>query len=329
MSESKSLVINSDRILKLFSGFQNYDSIQSLTNAPISLNTRLFSSNLQFFFMQSEEDYRAYWQLSAYKYVIYSDWRCDIQTNSLVTDTSITLTSFFLANSLDIPKSFQRVRSLMKPSSLTMLEKLTAMLMKHGRKTYVSRSLSFSLIQLLNEKYYNSLTKHLHLNWRIMYQVFNSLKFYNFHYFSNMSYCEFDELSDQVFTSHTKLSTSDNVYLKLLINMINKYIPLFSFFIKKTSKRKWKHSRGKSGRYEIKWKYVPTYKRIIVVLRWLKNDIQFQNYYNFSNRCYSSLKNLLFLSSTHLIVQFRQFVHKYVFQRCKNTLLRKLHTEVT
>ena len=60
MSESKSLVINSDRILKLFSGFQNYDSIQSLTNAPISLNTRLFSSNLQFFFMQSEEDYRAY-----------------------------------------------------------------------------------------------------------------------------------------------------------------------------------------------------------------------------------------------------------------------------
>ena len=329
MSEFKSYTINRDQSLKMFSGFQNYEFIHSFYNAPISWNTQLYFSNFQFFLTTSDEDYRAYLQLSTHKAVTYSDWICDRQTNFLLANTSPTLTSFFLTNSLDIPKSFQRIRSLIKPSSSTMLAKLTAMLMRHGRKTYVLRSLSFSLVQLVDEKQRNFLIKHLHLDWRVIYQIFNTLKFFNFQYLNNVSYCEFNELDNQSLTSHLKSTSQSNIHLELFTTMINEHTPLFSFFVKRTSKRKWKHSRGKSGRYEIKWKYVPIYKRVIVVLSWLKNDIQFQNYYNFTNRCYNSLKNLLFSPSMHLIVQFRQFVHKYVFQRCKNTLLRKLHTEVT
>ena len=104
------------------------------------------------------------------------------------------------------------------------------------------------------------------------------------------------------------------------------YSPVFSFFVNSVNKLKRRHSRGKSGKYEIIWKYVPRYKRLLVVLRWLSKDIQFQKSRTFRHRVERSLETLLFDKSNHLVYQLRQFVHKFVFHRYRKTLLQTLHT---
>ena len=41
--------------------------------------------------------------------------------------------------------------------------------------------------------------------------------------------------------------------IDFLTALLEQYLPVFSFFVKKTPKYQWKHSRGKSGRYKIIW----------------------------------------------------------------------------
>ena len=92
--------------------------------------------------------------------VTYSDWICDIKVNAFLTNTTTTLTTFFFTNTLDIPKTFKRIRSLMQPTSSTLLTQLSAILMKHGRKAYISRALTKSLIWLTHSKAFDLLNKY-------------------------------------------------------------------------------------------------------------------------------------------------------------------------
>jgi hypothetical protein len=61
-----------------------------------------------------------------------------------------------------------------------------------------------------------------------------------------------------------------------LTDQLGGYKPTFMFKVQKVDKSTRKHSRGKSGKYVILWKYVPVYKRLYVVLRWLIQDMTFQ-----------------------------------------------------
>jgi hypothetical protein len=53
----------------------------------------------------------------------------------------------------------------------------------------------------------------------------------------------------------------------ILFDELTEYVPLFSFYVKRVDKLKRKHSRGKSGKYSIVWKYIPKYKRLLTTLR--------------------------------------------------------------
>ena len=79
-------------------------------------------------------------------------------------NTTTTLTSFFLANSLDIPRTFKRIRSLMQPTSSTILTKLSAILMRHGRKASISQSLTKALVQLTYSRVFYTLNNTPHLD---------------------------------------------------------------------------------------------------------------------------------------------------------------------
>ena len=112
-----------------------------------------------------------------------------------------------------------------------------------------------------------------------------------------------------------------------MTNELLSYSPGFSFFVQKVNKLKRRHSRGKTGRYEIIWKYVPRYKRLLIVLRWLLKDVQFQKASTLYKRIEKSLENFLFDKTNHLVYNLRQFVHRFVFNRYRKTLLKTLHTE--
>ena len=336
MSEKKPVTFSNHYVFQMFSGLQNYEFIETNSYINIVWNEYMYSTKLKFFVLEEEEeDYQIYLQNDKGKIITYSDWTRRLQMSTFSISTTLTLTTFFLSNSLDIPRPFKRIRSLMAPTSVTIFTKLSSMLMRHGRKALINRSLTYSLINVLNANSFREASNYSSLNWKFLYQIFTSWKLtnpgiiaQNLSSLQVLKYFEILEYDDQHSTSLSKQSVPIHVVASLLPTLLSQYRPIFSFYIKKVSKLKWKHSRGRSGRYAIKWKYIPVYKRLIVLLRWLVQDIQFQNHYHFYDRLLTSLKNLWFSPSSHLIIQFRSFVHKYVFQRCKNTLLVKFHSEV-
>ena len=336
MSEKKLSISTSNHIVQMFSGLQYYEFIETHSHTDMLCNDYIYTTKLKFFMLEDEEDEcQPYLQNNKSKMILYSDWTRCLQMHTFAISTTLTLTTFFLANSLDIPRPFKGIRSLMTPTSVTIFTKLTAMLMRHGRKTLIIKSLSRSLIHIVNLHSFRETNKYTSCNWRLVYQIFTTWKINNALTLKSQTTTlrllkdlEISEFDDQYSSSLLKHSTPIHVFSNLLPLLLVQYKPIFSFYVKKVSKLKWKHSRGKSGRYTIKWKYIPLYKRLIVLLRWLVNDIQFQNHHNFYDRLFTSLKNLWVNPSSHLIIQFRRFVHKYVFQRCKNTLLLKFHSEV-
>lgn len=111
---------------------------------------------------------------------------------------------------------------------------------------------------------------------------------------------------------------------ELLFLHLRKYIPIFAMKSKKVDKMRFKHSRGKSGKYTVEWKYVPRYRRLNIVLRWLVDDVRFQKAPTFKLQMLKSLKLLLTSPHDHLVGRNRAYVHKNVYIRYKNTLLRSL-----
>ena len=335
MSENRQDMPQISTLFRVFAGFQNYERLETQSHALIPFWTnRVYTTKLKFFPTENEDEYRTYLHGNLWKTIVYSDVTQTLGLHILLLNAPITLTSFFLANSLDIPQSFKRIRSLMKPTTTTILAKLATMLLRQGRKTYVNKTLTGSLIRLVHSQSFSDHFNYTRAHWRTFYQIFTALRFYltslhstNYTLYHTNCSTEANEFYRQTTTSFCRHSLSLNVYSHSFFHFLHSYTPIFSFLIKKVSKLQWKHSRGKSGRYTIKWKYVPLYKRMITLLRWLVNDIQFQTHHNFTDRLYNSLRTLWFFPSSHLIIQFRQFVHKYVFQRCKNSLLRKLHSE--
>lgn len=338
MSEKKLLIFPSNHVFQMFSGLQNYEFIETQSYKNLLWHNYIYSTKLKFFTLEEEEeedDCQPYLQDNKSKIIMYSDWTRSLQLRTFSISTTLTLTTFFLANSLDIPRPFKRIRSLMTPTSTTIFTRFASMLMRHGRKTLIHKSLTRALIHILSSNSFRDIHKYTSFHWRLVYQIFTSWKI-NYSFSSNkkvstlriLNDMEILEFDDQHSTALAKESTPVHVFSNLLPTLLAQYKPIFSFYIKKVSKLKWKHSRGKSGRYMIKWKYIPLYKRLTVLLRWLVNDVQFQNHHEFYDRLLISLQNLCFSPSSHLIIQFRRFVHKYVFQRCKNTLLLKFHSEV-
>lgn len=109
-----------------------------------------------------------------------------------------------------------------------------------------------------------------------------------------------------------------------LFEELNKYTPLFNFYVRKVDKNVRKNSRGKSGKYMIIWKYVPPYKRFYVTLRWLLKDLKFQKALTFSERLFKVLE--IFITNPHIsfLVRIRRFVHSFVFYNHKQSLLKTL-----
>ena len=134
------------------------------------------------------------------------------------------------------------------------------------------------------------------------------------------------DLYSQQHEPETYATDEGNWVHNFFYDELENYKPTFSFYVRKVDKMKRKHSRGKTGKYVISWKYVPRYKRILTVLRWLVKDIRFQKPKTFQQRITISLETLLFSKKTHLVYQLRRFVHRFAYQSYKKTLLKTLRS---
>jgi len=252
---------------------------------------------------------------------------------NLLTYQSPTLTSFFSTQMIDIPLCLQTTNSLYFPIASSPQLRFVNMLMRHGRRSYASNCYSRSLHTTANLLMDAKDLPSNNLDWRFTFGLFSQFKVGEVHSsHTNGGYLELNAL-DSVTDKYSQSYLDEGHEPKLgrwlhdiLFTELLKYSPLFSFYVKKVDKSKRKHSRGKSGKYSISWKYVPQYRRMFTVLRWLAKDVRFQKSKTFHGRILKSLECLFFSTKTHLVYQLRQFVHTFVFQNHKKTLLRTLRS---
>ncbi len=255
----------------------------------------------------------------------------DTPLEQVFLNQSVTLTSFFAAQMVDIPTAFKRIKSLYSATMSTPELRLITMLMRHGKRSYIGKHYSRSLqsLSLLNR---SSLTWAPEFaSWRIYHSIFAQLSVLltsdTSRFFTNVppALTLLDSYSQELGESGF-LARDNSWFQELLFQNLTQYVPIFSFYVSKVDKLKRKHSRGKTGKYSIGWKFVPRYKRLLVVLRWLVRDIRFQKSKTLHSRIQKSLEILLFDKRSHLVYQLRNFVHKFVFQNYRKTLLKTLRS---
>ena len=245
-----------------------------------------------------------------------------------------TLSSFFAMQMVDIPAPFLKLKSLFSLTARLPKHKLVTLLMRHGQRHRIVTSYSRSLQRLSSEFWALRTQQTSNYSWQYIYTIFNQVAFLSQLNISKQS-SNAVRLANSVTgsypttylnphtTSNYTVASGDHLQ-HVLFEEFEKFIPLFSFFLTKVDKQKRKHSRGKSGKYQVIWKYVPRYKRLLTVLRWLSKDTKFQRAKTIEAKLYQSLRSFLFDNQSHLIPQLRRFVHSFVFQHHRKTLVRTL-----
>ena len=244
-----------------------------------------------------------------------------------------TLSSFFLVQRIDVPLCFKKSKSLHHSTMVTPQVRLLTMLMRNGRRSYILKNYSKAISRLIIASYKLDELNENKGWWRHYYRLFAQLKFIRPDQGSNeVSF--FSKTRDSIMLDHYQQLYSSRHYeaqghlrsQSWLYKEWFKYLPVFNFYVRKVDKLKRKHSRGKSGKYSIVWKYVPVYKRFITVLRWFIKDVRFQKARTFYLRLFKTLELLMFDPSATLVSKFRNFVHSFVFQNHKKTLLKHLRS---
>lgn len=102
--------------------------------------------------------------------------------------------------------------------------------------------------------------------------------------------------------------------------------PIFNFFSYKTSKTIWKFSRGKAGRYFFMWKYVPFYKRELLILRWLKHEFRIAPVKQEIGRFEMGLNRMLTFDNNHPFAKRKRFINNFIFREYRFSLMRHFRT---
>jgi len=302
--------------------------------ASLSINDHLFNKPMFKADIMNQDEIPTDWDkhnLGMLHFMRLSDLTGDADSplEDFFINQSLTLTSFFASQMIDIPLCLKNVKSLYSATMSTPELRLITMIMRHGRRSYVSKHYANSLHHLstLRQKNLKFITSAK--SWQLHYSALSHLSVISTanqtgSYSTSPLPLDFTDNYAQEYHSPYELVRSDNWFQELLFSELVQYTPVFSFYVTKVDKMKRKHSRGKTGKYSIGWKFIPKYKRLLIVLRWLVRDIRFQKSKTLNNRILKSFENLLFDKSSHLVYQLRNFVHRFVFQNYKKTLLRTL-----
>ena len=256
----------------------------------------------------------------------------DAPLKVLLTDPVLTFDTFFATQLIDVPKCFKKSVSLYRNQSFDLDSRLFNNISRHGRKMYVTRLYSGVVQTLTNQRLYSSeqnIQNSTYLPWRVLYKALTPM-FYNFNHnalnLAALSDFEYVDKAAETWDRESYSVPTNDLTTLSIRQILKQYNPVFSFYIRRVDKLKRKHSRGKSGKYSISWKYVPEYKRQWIAIRWLTKDIKFQRSRTLYLKMLASFENLLFNQQAHLVYQLRSFVHRFVFQNYRKTLLKSLRS---
>lgn len=235
-----------------------------------------------------------------------------------------TITSFFMASMVDMPVCFKKSKSLYSRTFEIPLLKLSNILMRAGLRGKTMATVTLSFTQCFHEVM-GLAQKEDFITWHTLYNALLSTQLLSDNLFRTTTLGLDSGLSPQHKVKEGGYIFNSSYFLKtLLFERLEKYAPLFSFYIRKVDKSVRKNSRGKSGKYTVIWKYVPVYKRLYVNIRWLLRDLKFQKLKTFTERLTKVLETFLLTPHLSFVCKLRRFTHFFVFKHHKKSLLKTL-----
>jgi len=238
-----------------------------------------------------------------------------------------TFTSFFRDNSIDVPRCFNKTRSVRRPINQIELLKLNNYLMRDGKRLKVFKYLSTSIWKMLSEYKAGEIKPYrTGLDWRDIFLTFNYMTFVSKKHMTIPPVKE-----DMTTFGHTMLPIGkfieDHWNLNTIIfKNIHQMLPLFSFYIYKVDKKIFKNTRGKSGKFTFIWKYVSSYKRLFLVMHWLLKELRVKPGRSLGDRLDVTLRTLFLSPEKTWIWKVRKFSHNYVYRNSRKTLAESYRT---
>ena len=237
-----------------------------------------------------------------------------------------TITSFFMASMVDMPVCFKKSKSLYSKTFEIPLLKLSNILMRAGLRGKTMAAVTLSFTRCFHDVMGMTQQENF-ITWQGLYGILLSTRLTSAGGFGNTTLSLESDLSPQHKVKDGGYVFNNSYFLKtLLFERLEKYAPLFSFYIRKVDKSVRKNSRGKSGKYTVIWKYVPVYKRLYVNIRWLLRDLKFQKLKTFTERLTKVLETFLLTPHLSFVCKLRRFTHFFVFKHHKKSLLKTLRS---
>lgn len=223
-----------------------------------------------------------------------------------------------------MPICFKKSKSLYAKTFELPLLKFTNLIMRGGSREQVIKNITLSFTKCFT-RIFKTLNFGDYVKWEYLYSSLLNLSYSSHQIFTTTTLTTSLELHSKHTLVEKNIVFSDSLFLtKFLFYKLNEFLPLFSFYIRKVDKSIRKHSRGKSGKYTIMWKYVPVYKRLYITTRWLLKDLKFQKSKTFTERLFKTLETFLTNPEVSFVYKLRKFTHYFVFQNFKKTLFRTL-----
>ncbi len=97
----------------------------------------------------------------------------------------------------------------------------------------------------------------------------------------------------------------------------------FKFSFHRIDKKIRKFSRGKSGKYKIKFNYIPPFKRFRYILKSIKNEIKFSKGVFYEERFLNFFKTMTYNPQSSFIFRNKRFTYNYINRNMNNTVLLK------
>ena len=268
--------------------------IQSPVLVKHRLNSLTFSSDYYNAISQPTISYNQLSYLEAYltKYV-----NTPKSVQDLYSSIEVPFIRFFNSNYIDVPECFSINKSIKRNINSTELIKFSNMLMRKGRKIHCLNLLNTSLSNIENSKSLND-TKLNRLSYLLLNENLLNTKSVNLN-----------------------LNTQSTLYIRsLLLSNMSLLESIFSFYIYKVKKKIYKNTRGKSGKNTFIWKYVPSFKRLKLVMYWLSKDVRSRQGLKYRIRLTNLLTDLIFNYKTTTAYKVKKFSHNYVYKYSKTTL---------
>lgn len=253
--------------------------------------------------------------------IYYSD-TSDLMLLKYSTFRKSSFTNFFDFQNVDVPICFKNIDSLRRKSLEQPFLKLINYLMHHGNKEKIFSVLSVSLFFLFKEfkKTPLFLRHSCTSNWLKLYFVFNAV--FKKSHTSNSMYpsLTFKNINENFTRSMTTYCYSKNSFKNSLFILLTKSLPLFKYDVYNIDKNVKKFSKKKNSKYIFIWKYIPVYKRKIVLLKMLAKNVKFHIEKNFQKQLSGSLHEYCYHYNDSLVGKLTLFTHNYVFKNFKKSL---------